>query len=291
MTLVGVPGSFAARRRETMIEMAIGQIFLRAFILCGLIYAFARHEGDYNFQKVAMLVGLIVVVEVMLQMTIGEKVGEWVAIPLMVIVVWLLMKICWLSLKKALVITAAFGLCNLGLNLIHLAIFGGELQKDPVQEELDNRYAQALEIVDDLVGEEGGAGTGMPVEAGSEAEAMPPPARQPAPAATEANTNVIMRRVVSMRYSDEGGYAGWYVTNLVAVPINWEMARSKIKVTARMKKNNKAAVMVNNQVLVVGGTMSVEHDGLMYRWKLAGFTQDRADWEPVAVTDSYRGGY
>ncbi|HEY8240815.1 MAG TPA: hypothetical protein VIH35_05175, partial [Kiritimatiellia bacterium] len=58
-------------------------------------------------------------------------------------------------------------------------------------------------------------------------------------AAAAADTNVILRKVVTMKYSDEGGYSGRYVTNTVAVQIDWERARSRLKIDARMKKKDR----------------------------------------------------
>ena len=40
-----------------MLELGLAVIFVKAFMLCGLLYVFGRHEADYNFQKVAMLNG------------------------------------------------------------------------------------------------------------------------------------------------------------------------------------------------------------------------------------------
>ena len=78
--------------------------------------------------------------------------------------------------------------------------------------------------------------------------------------AVSDGTNVIMRTVVSIRYSDEGGYSGTYVTNTVAVPIQWDVARAKLAVAGRMTMKKQMAVMVNNQVLVAGDTVKVEQD-------------------------------
>lgn len=108
--------------------------------------------------------------------------------------------------------------------------------------------------------------------------------------ASPGDTNVILRTVVSINYSDEGGYTGTYVTNTVAVPIHWDVARAKLAITARMTMKKQMAVMVNNQVLVAGDTVKVEHDQLIYTWKLKALTKDSADWEPVSVVDGYRGG-
>ncbi|MFH0909724.1 MAG: hypothetical protein V1929_13275 [bacterium] len=51
-----------------------------------------------------------------------------------------------------------------------------------------------------------------------------------------------------------------------------------------------AIAVVNGQLVSAGGTVFVEHDGLMYTWKLKALTKDQADWAPVTVGDSYRGG-
>jgi hypothetical protein len=109
-------------------------------------------------------------------------------------------------------------------------------------------------------------------------------------AAVAADTNVILRKVVSMHYSDEGGYTGNIVTNTVAVPIDWEMARTRIKIVARMKKKDKLVAMVGNQVVAVGDTARIEMNDLIYTWKLTALTADKDEWDPVSVVDGYRGG-
>jgi len=111
-----------------------------------------------------------------------------------------------------------------------------------------------------------------------------------ASAAEPGNTNVIVRTVVSIDYSDEGGYSGVYVTNKVAVPINWDAARAKLNITARMTKNKQMVAVVNGQLVSPGHAVVVENEGLAYTWRLKSITKDAADWEPVTVADSHRGG-
>lgn len=111
-----------------------------------------------------------------------------------------------------------------------------------------------------------------------------------ASAAEPVNTNVIVRTIVSIDYNDEGGYSGVYVTNKVAVPINWDAARAKLNITARMTKNKQMVAVVNGQMVSAGHAVVVENEGLVYTWRLKSITKDAADWEPVTVADSHRGG-
>jgi predicted NAD-dependent protein-ADP-ribosyltransferase YbiA (DUF1768 family) len=109
-------------------------------------------------------------------------------------------------------------------------------------------------------------------------------------AAAAADTNVILRKVVTMKYSDEGGYSGRYVTNTVAVQIDWERARSRLKIDARMKKKDREVAMVKNQLVAVGDTVKVESDGLIYTWKLSVLEGNSVGWEPMSVVAAPQAG-
>ena len=276
-----------------MFEIAIADIFLKAFILCGLLYFFAKHEADYDFAKVAMVTAGILLGSFVLQIVLEKHIGIFTIIPVTAFVIWMLMQFCWLSLPKAVLVTVAFTAVTLGVDFARGKLLGGmqeKVEKDgnTTRDLIDKQNEEGMQVIRELnestARMEGAGAAPSPFEA---AAASPTAvATPPAP----GDTNVIMRTVVKINYSDEGGYTGAYVTNQVAVPINWKIARSKLNITARMMKNQKMVAVVNGQVVSAGGTVTVEHDDLVYKWKLKSLTKDQADWEPVAVADSYRGG-
>ncbi|HEY8240817.1 MAG TPA: hypothetical protein VIH35_05185 [Kiritimatiellia bacterium] len=250
--------------------MAIGHAFLQAFLLCGLIYAFARHEGDYNFQKVAIVTAGMIAWEGILFMTLPENLLPFAVVPVALVLAWMLMKFCWLSLKKAILVTVLFGVGTLLIQVAWSALLGGneratENAAKQVSDEISKQTEEGIKIAQSIV------------------QGTPP--KQPKKTDKKAKTDkdATGQEELVPRAAKSGKKA--------AAPkrgeVDWDAARKSIAITARMSGKDKAMIaVVNGHMVRVGDVIAVDYDDRTYRFRLTALDQEQAEWQALDVRDA-----
>ena len=91
-----------------MFVFQLAEILFKAGILCLLLYLVARHEADYSFTKVAMVTAGITLGNLLMEVFLRHYIGWLTIIPIAGFVIFMLMQFCWLSFKKAVLVTVPF---------------------------------------------------------------------------------------------------------------------------------------------------------------------------------------
>jgi hypothetical protein len=120
-------------------ELMIGQILLQAFILCGLLYLIARHEADFDFAKVAMVVAGITFGNFFIELSLLPRIGLFTILVEIAFVVFMTTKFCWLRWWKAVIVSVLFVAAQVGM------AFGVNLLVSKVDQTVDEAGGTLLE--------------------------------------------------------------------------------------------------------------------------------------------------
>jgi hypothetical protein len=257
-----------------MIEIAIAEVFIKAAVLCFLLYIVARHEADFSFQKVAMVVAGITLAAVLLDAILKPYIGYFSAIPIAVASAALIVRFCWVNWPKAILVTAIFLAINIGLGLAAGALFKRlEENSGALTRAHEKDIEEAKGFLQEVFGGQHPAvsvpaGTSNPVPVAAAelppgtnaatAVAAPPPAVVPAPTAQPA-TDVSGIEPAD----DEPG---------------WTAAQAKLILEGVFSGGGQKMAKVNGRFVEEGSSIRVSHDGRVYRFRVKSIERGAVQW-------------
>jgi hypothetical protein len=124
-------------------DLVFASIILQALILCGLLYLIARHEADFEFAKVAMVVAAITLGNFMIEKMLTPRIGLFSLGAEFTFVVLMIWKFCWLRWWKALVVSLLFVAVQVGMT------FGLAMVVQKVDESVDDAGGTVVEQADE----------------------------------------------------------------------------------------------------------------------------------------------
>lgn len=101
-----------------MIEIMLAEVFVKAAVLCLLLYLFARGEADFNFRKVSMVTAGLTLGSLLLEGLLKDHLGVFVLLPIVILTVLILMQFCWVTWWQALLVALPFVGVSLGMSLV-----------------------------------------------------------------------------------------------------------------------------------------------------------------------------
>ena len=285
-----------------MIISMIVEVFIKAFLLCILIYIVAREEADYEFRKVTMVTAGIILGAVILDAALTRYIGLLTLLPIAVFVVFMVMQFCWLRFWQALLVAIPFLILNIMISgavtsfqtKANAAIANG--MQGPITKE-DMKIAMSFY-------QDGGRTNEF---LAAMERAKPPP--------TEDTLEKIIFNTIRALFSSnqlpfkalmagkvqsmslprwdapkpveqevKGAEPEKHVEEPGAIEAGWAEAGRKINVRgALVEKDGVRVAMVNNQLVKEGELIQVEHRKMIYRWRLKVIRGNRILWEPVEV--------
>jgi hypothetical protein len=261
--------------------------FLNAFVLCGLLFLVARHEADFEFRKVAIVSAFISLGNTLLPGLLFLCLMDRGLSPEIAFLIWLvgslllimaffvfmIMKFCWVTFPKALLIMILFiafsAAFNLARTLIGMSQDGGVVSNARMllgaetaepETPMDPETAQLLkdlEAAADSMAEGEFIATNGMNDAGEPTFAERP-AEEPVPD--------VQVPVVTVGQIDE----------------SWAESKKLIKVSGSMANaDGRSAVIVNDRIVHPGDTISVLYKNKSYIWRLNEDTSKGFVWQPV----------
>jgi len=269
-------------RTFAAMELTFVDIFIKAFLLCGILYLVARHEADLHFSKLCIAAAVISVGSSTINLLLSEHIGVFSLIPSFGFMIYILMKLCWLSFKKALLASIVYTiismLISVGLAIAMVYVFGDpeSMTHSSQQEE---RYEEAMQFMHEMWGANTNVyscSNNIPVvmaamesmEEEIPAEETPPevkPTPTPTPTATPKPTPEPTPE------TDEEAWA--------------EAEKKRVFKGVMSGKNGRKAMLVNNEILHVGEVITIEHDSKLYRWQLKELGAHHAQWDRIDIRD------
>lgn len=148
-------------------DIMIVEIFLKAFVLCGLLYLVARNEADFDFAKVAMVTAGISIGTFFIDLLLQPHIGVLTFIPSIAFVMFMIMKFCWAPFWKALLVTFLYLVFNIALAIGVLLLINkvNDSSGETVMSKHDKDLMEARQMVHEMYN-------------------MPPPPPLPAPEAS-----------------------------------------------------------------------------------------------------------
>jgi len=101
-----------------MIEIMPAEVFVKAAVLCLLLCLFARGEADFNFRKVSMATAGLTLGSLPLEGLLKDRPGVFALLPIVILIVLILMRFCWVAWWQALLVALPFVGVSLGLSLV-----------------------------------------------------------------------------------------------------------------------------------------------------------------------------
>ena len=231
-------------------------VAMHALIIMGLLWLFARHEADFEYSTVFLVVVGIILGGFLIVMSLTKYLGIFVVIPIFLYVCFLLVKFCWVPWPKGLLITFLFFVVSAAIQIGKIYIMSGGFHLSDVP---------------------GFGADSEPITASS-FESLgkfeKPTNSVAAPNATSATTaNPAVPPTPQLPAGTES-----------AIKPDWDIAKSLIRVRGSMRDaKGQTNVMVNDEIIPVGGTFSVDSAGLRYTWRLTAINGSSATWQPVGV--------
>lgn len=263
-----------------MMSFLIAEIFLKAAVLSLILYAFARHEADYSFQKVAMVTAGIALggfwLEHFIPFFLGRVASAWLSAEWIWILGWvcalailtlfvafMVKTFCWVSSRRAvgvalvyIVFCIVFALATRKVK----AAFEGE--GDPAA-----RKADAARVQSDLKAamqfQEESFNLAAPAPVAAPEPVSPLPVAVPAETVMPIPTNSM--------------------TPAEPEP-DVEGARKKLKISGIIRNaQGRPLALVNQQPIEEGETLGIEHAGHQFQWRLDAIRDGRAVWTLLEV--------
>lgn len=289
----------------------IGEILLKALVLCGLLYLFARHEADFEFRKVALVTCGITLGDFALEAFLTPSLAFYMptiaaaAVTFLfaiVFVTFMVVRFCWVRLWKGLVVTILFMAFNVGLSMAaayavarinqSVEAAGGPVMEKNNKEALAMFQEMTAQSSAELARQADAESRSFAADAAREQGGhvpLQPPAPAPTPAvpqpqiaapADEAPVEAPSPEPVeppAEQPLDE--LPAWARTP------EWQAAQAKIKVSAVLvERDGKNTAIVNGEVLGIGDVLTVEVKKKLYRFKMAEITTDWVAWDPMGET-------
>lgn len=286
-------------------ELMIGEILLKALVLCGLLYLFARHEADFEFRKVALVTCGITLGDFALEAFVTPSLAFYMptiaaaAVTFLfaiVFVAFMVVRFCWVRLWKGVVITILFMAFNVGLSMAaayavarinqSVEAAGGPVMEKNNKEALAMFQEMTAQSSAELARQADAESSSFAAEAAREQGGHVPlqaptvPQPQVAASADEAPVEELSPEPVeppAEQPLDE--LPAWARTP------EWQAAQAKIKVSAVLvERDGKNTAIVNGEVLGIGDVLTVEVKKTLYRFKMAEITTDWVAWDPMGET-------
>ncbi|MCE9615268.1 MAG: hypothetical protein K8T26_13435 [Lentisphaerae bacterium] len=264
-------------------ELMIGEVFLKAAILCGLLYFIARHEADYSFQKVAMVTAGLMLGSVLIDAAVKPHLGPWTAIIHVAFIAFMIMTFCWITFWKSLVVVVVyvgvhFALALLGgmaLGYLHkessksagMVMMGAnESEFKEMQSMINDNAERAMRQ----------AGAGMEEAAG---EAAPEPA---APAVEEDRAPALAARVADATPPPAPPEPAAEAATPAAGEDEWVTAEKSL-VVGGMASGSRGAptVFINGQLREAGDVISATSHDQLYRWRILSIGDKGVRLKPI----------
>lgn len=279
-------------------ELMVGEIFLKALVLCGILFFIARHEADFEFRKLVLVTCGITLGNFALEAFLAPALAEFMpflastAVTFLLaiaFVTFMLVRFCWVRLWKGIVVTIIFMAFSVGLSMAG-AMLAAKLNQSieeaggPVMEQ-NNKEALAMfqEMVEQSSSEmmrQATVESGMPMPDLTNANVQAPPHAVP-----PQETPVELPRQEPVEPSppeqplDE-------LPAFARTP-EWQAAQAKIKVSAVLvERDGSNTAIVNGEVLGIGDVLTVEVKRKLYRFRMAEITTDWVAWDPLGETDA-----
>ncbi len=186
-----------------MFELMLAETFANAAILCTLLYLIAKHEADFSFAKVAMVVAAIQLAGFLTQAFLFERIGWFTLAVSFVLALLLVNRFCWLNMKKTLLVVILFCIFQAGTKIGMTAI---SAHFKPQSGQIDD--SELGDVVKMLNAH---AGAAMP----SSAEADAPEKKEEGLAQWKAARAGL--KLGGVMLNDEGGYVAIVNGNIVEV--------------------------------------------------------------------------
>ena len=285
-----------------MIIGLLFELFIKAFLLCILLYIVARDEADFEFRKVTMVTAGIVLGTVIIDATLTRFIGLLTLIPIAAFVVFMIMQFCWVRFWRSLLVAIPFLILNI---MISTSVASFQQKADaaiarglqgPVSEE-DTK--EALLFLKQSFGEN---------------TFQIPQERKP-PKMEESLNQILLKKLISGITSkknlfklagdgkmpqpapDEVKMETWTraqekneksaglevnLTEIMSDSPAWQEAGKKISVKGCLiGKDGVRVAIVNNQIVKEGDCVQVEHKKMLYRWRASFIREKGVSWEPV----------
>ncbi len=281
----------------------INSLFIveQALIIMALLFIFARQEADFEYSTVLLVTCGTIAGNAILALLLFEHLGIFVAIPVFFFTCWLLVKFCWVSWPKGLLITFLYFLIFIGIEVGksyyqfgHLAWnFDSGSKTNAVQSTYEKNMNEGMDAVKEL---NQGAMRMMEAARGRATNLH---------AAVSTNNAVTMTNAAAVTATPQAApLAGLpaapptlsaalttpappplAVPGVAPAATDWTMAKSQLRIRGWMSgsKNGRTA-MVNDQMVSVGGEVFVDYNGLRYSWRLAALNGYQPQWEPLRAT-------
>jgi hypothetical protein len=250
------------------VELKIAAILIQAGILCGLLYVFGKDEADRDFQKVAMVVAVISLINFLVEALLAPKIGLWVLLVELAVIVFFVEKFCWLPWKRATLVALLLMIVNAGMAFgmaMLIAKMDASVDTAMGGTVLEKQMDEGMKVAGQLAQDLSRAAMADAERKGKERSAAPPAAAVEPEASPRAPAVTA-----SVEASEEGP--------------DWDQAREQLVVTARMSDGKGDIVAVVNERMVNRGAKVAVHSGdYRYIFKLSLLTQEDIVWEPVRV--------
>ena len=288
-----------------MLGFSVGKVSVEALVLCLVLYLVARHEADYDFQKLTMVVAGTMLGNFLLYAGASVYLPPihllWV-VPLLQLgfSAFMIKTFCWVTTGKALLVALICTLfhvaLSLGTTLVERKLFGSATPS-PAAVEQQNREMQEIkaEMMRDLahaadpfgsnasngasVSSRGPGATNTPASATVSAAppaAVPPAtpapsapaAAPPAPAEPPPPTPAPVAAPAAQPAADTA---------------DWAAARKLIKIAGITGRPGDYVALVNQRVVKPGDLVSVHHGDRTYRWTVREINRDQVQLDPHDV--------
>lgn len=260
-------------------------ILFQAFIICALLFLIARHEADYSFGTVVLVACGMIAGNLLIGLSFFKWLKLLVLIPIFFFSCWLIVKFCWVSWPKGILITALYFTLSIAFEVGKIMYKTGSFtiaalttekkdSKSAYAKDMDEGMDEAMKLTEDnarvaaiqhgeapIPGEEK-TKPAAPVPTAVATPSAPPAAAAPIPPPVSV------------------------VTPSSGVPPDWALAKSRLRIRGWMndKKGGRSA-MVNDQLVSIGDTVEIDLNGLRYTWRLAGLDGYNPRWEQVSAVD------
>jgi hypothetical protein len=274
-----------------MMTLTIGGIFLKALVLCGILFLVARHEADFEFNKVVWVTCGITLGNFALEAFLAPALIKYM--PFLVVaavtfviaaafVTFMVVRFCWVRFWKGIIIAILFMGFSAGLSLAGVIVTAKISQS--VEEtggaKIEQNHKEALEIFREMIATSSSQMIGQAKIDGGKLSpdlASPDTKGSMKPSAASSQAQAIA--------SSAPGKPAEQLPAFANTP-EWQEARAKIEVSAVLVEGDRYTAMVNGKVLGVGDVLTVEVKKKSYQFKMAEITTDWVAWDPLGETNS-----
>ena len=100
-----------------MFELMLAETFVNAAILCLLLFLIAKHEADFSFSKVAMVVAGIQLGGFLAQVFLFDMIG-WFTLAVSFVLAFVMVEaFCWLNISKTILVVVLFCIFQTGTKI------------------------------------------------------------------------------------------------------------------------------------------------------------------------------